>query len=69
MSAPKAICRGSVLIIFAYALVVGPANAQDQLSTERIFLSINSAFEQYARVIGELRLPGSKPARLPANEE
>jgi dienelactone hydrolase len=66
MSARKAICRGPVVIILAHALVVAPANAQDQLSIERISLSINSAFEQYARVIGELRLPNSNPEQLPA---
>ena len=66
MSARKTICQDSVVIILAHALVVPPTNAQDQLSIERISLSINSAFEQYARVIGELRLPNSNPEQLPA---
>jgi len=64
MSARKAICRGLVVIILAH-IVVAHANAQDQLSIERISLSINSAFEQDARVIGELRLPNSNPEQLP----
>ena len=54
------------MILLAHALVVAPVNAQDQLSIERISLSINSAFEQHARVIGELRLPNSNPEQLPA---
>ena len=66
MSAPKAICRGRVVIILAHSLVVAPANAQEQVAIERISISINSALEQDARVIGELRLPNSNPEQLPA---
>jgi dienelactone hydrolase len=66
MSARKAICQRLVVIILAYALVVAPAIAQDQVSIERISLAINSAFDQNARVIGELRLPDSNPEQLPA---
>lgn len=66
MSARKAICRRSVVIFLAHALVVASANAQDQPSIERVSLSIDSAFERNARVIGELRIPGSTRDRLPA---
>jgi dienelactone hydrolase len=66
MSPHMAIYRGLLAIVLAHALVVAPANAQDQPSVEKISLSINGAVERHAQVVGELRLPNANPERLPA---
>ena len=52
--------------LLTFAQVSVGAHAQDTVSTEKISIEINSAFQSDARVIGELRIPKSNRDRLPA---
>ena len=60
------ICRRLVAFTLTCAQFAAAAHAQDLISTERISLAIDSAFQSDARVVGELRIPGSDRDRLPA---
>ena len=57
---------GLALGILISALFIGAANAQDIVQIEKMSFKVVDAFEPGAAVSGELRIPGSKHARLPA---
>ena len=59
--------RSGLLVgILSLALVDAPAEAQGTGSVERISFPVTDAFETGAAVVGELRIPESDRARLPA---
>lgn len=66
MRALDTICRRLVALTLTCAQFAAAAHAQDLISTERISLAIDSAFQSDARVVGELRIPSSDRDRLPA---
>jgi dienelactone hydrolase len=55
-----------VLGTLAFAALLGTANAQGTISTEKMSFKVVDAFEPDAAVSGELRIPDSKRDRLPA---
>jgi uncharacterized protein len=66
MNASMTIRRGLILGILSSTCLVGAADAQGQVSVEKMSFRLVDAFEPGAAVSGELRIPDSKSGRLPA---
>lgn len=57
---------GLTVAVLAHAIFLANANAQGAVATEKISFKVADAFEPGAAVVGELRVPDSKGAPLPA---
>lgn len=66
LSARMTMRIGIVVGMLAYPWLLGTANAQGNVSIEKISFRVTGAFEPGAEVSGDLRIPDSKPDRLPA---